>query len=456
MGKSLARNMANNGINLSLYNRYEKGVEENVANDFIGNFSELKNAKGFEDLTAFVHSLERPRKMLLMVKAGKAIDSILEKIIPHLSEGDIIIDGGNSHYKDTERRITFLKNKKIHFIGSGVSGGEEGALKGPSIMPGGDKEAYQLIAPYLEKIAANDKQGNGCCAYIGSGGSGHFVKMVHNGIEYAEMQLLAELYFILKYGKGKTPDEIADVFEEWKGSHLDSYLLEITIDILRKKENGDWLIDKILDQAGNKGTGSWTTIAAAELGVPITMITGALFARYLSAFKKERINADEKFKLDFYKENIQLNIEELKNAYHIARIVNHHQGVHLISAAAAEYKWDLYLPEIARIWTNGCIIRSVLMEELIGVLQKTDRILTHPYFISFIKNHKDDLTKTVTASIGTGINIPCFSAAVNFLNGYTNVQSSANIIQAQRDYFGAHTYKRNDDPSGKSYHTNWI
>ncbi|MEZ4955090.1 MAG: decarboxylating NADP(+)-dependent phosphogluconate dehydrogenase [Saprospiraceae bacterium] len=455
MGKSLARNMASKGIQLSLYNRFEKGVEEQVAQRFIADFPELSSAKGFEDLADFVQSLERPRKMLLMVKAGAVIDSILEKILPNLSEGDIIIDGGNSHYHDTEKRIKYLAEKNIHFIGCGVSGGEEGALKGPSIMPGGSKEAYQFIAPYLEKIAAKDKYDTPCCTFIGTGGSGHFVKMVHNGIEYAEMQLLAELYFILRHGKNKTPNEIADIFSSWQGTHLDGYLLEITVHILRKKENGDWLIDKILDQAGNKGTGSWTTIAAAELGVPITMITAALFARYISAFKKERVQADQLFQLNHFNKNIDLNIEQLKNAYYLARITNHHQGIHLISTAAETYKWDLHFPEIARIWTNGCIIRSVLMEELMTILQKTDRLIIHPYFIDFIKKHREDLSTTVGQSVAAGLDIPCFSAAINFINGYTNALSSANIIQAQRDYFGAHTYKRNDDPLLKSVHTDW-
>ena len=452
MGKSLARNMANQDIRLSLYNRHEKGVEENVAIDFISNFPALQQAKGFESLNEFVQSLERPRKILLMIKAGAAIDHILKTIKPFLVEGDIIIDGGNSHYKNTQRRINDLLPQKIHLIGCGVSGGEEGALKGPSIMPGGDKDAYNNIAPFLEKIAAKDKYGNPCCTYIGDDGSGHFIKMVHNGIEYAEMQLLAETYSILRFGKNKTPDEIANIFEKWSGTHLDGYLLEITTKILRKKENGTWLIDNILDQAGNKGTGSWTTIAAAELGVPITMITAALFARYLSAFKEERTNADNLYKINRQNNNTEINIEQLKNAYYIARLINHHQGIHLIADAAKEYGWELHLPEIARIWTNGCIIRSVLMEELIGILQKTNRVLTHSYIVDFIKKHQNDLSAIVNTTILTGINIPCFTAAINFLNGYTNAQSSANIIQAQRDFFGAHTFKRLDDPSGKSHH----
>ncbi len=455
MGKSLARNMANHDVRLSLYNRFEKGVEENIAIDFISKFPELDKAKGFEDLNAFVQSLEQPRKILLMVKAGAAIDDILKKMKPHLSPGDIIIDGGNSHYKDTQKRINDLSLNNIHFIGCGISGGEEGALKGPSIMPGGNKTAYEDIAPYLEKIAAKDKNDNPCCTYIGPSGSGHFIKMVHNGIEYAEMQLLAELYSILRYGKNKTPEEIAGIFEQWLGTHLDSYLLEITVQILRKKENGNWVIDQILDQAGNKGTGSWTTIAAAELGVPITMITSALYARYLSAFKTERINAEKLFYKKHPIKNITVNIEQIKNAYYLARLVNHHQGIHLIDDAAKTYHWDLHLPETTRIWTNGCIIRSVLMEELIDILQTTNRILVHPYFIDFIKKHRNELSATVSDSISANISVPCFSTAINYLNGYFNAQSPANIIQAQRDYFGAHTFKRVDDPSGKSYHIDW-
>tara|TARA_R110002049_G_scaffold71370_2_gene183927 strand:- start:17164 stop:19071 length:1908 start_codon:yes stop_codon:yes gene_type:complete len=451
MGKSLARNLASHNFKLSIFNRHVHGLEENVAIDFKNKHPELFDSIPFDDLQTFVKSLQTPRKIMLMVNAGKPVDAVIESLIPLLSKNDVIIDGGNSHYKNTQERIDLLSKHGICFIGAGVSGGEEGALNGPSIMPGGDERAYKMVKPFLETIAAKNNNGNACCDYIGKGGSGHFVKMVHNGIEYAEMQLLAETYFILKRS-GKNPDEIAVVFESWM-PHVASYLLEITIDILRKKENNHWLIDKVLDTSGNKGTGNWATIATAELGMPSTMIPAALFARYVSAFKEERIKISEAY----FSESTQLTIEtsDLLKAYQLARIVNHHQGFKLLYQASVTYNWDLNLSSIASIWTNGCIIRSLFMEALIDILKESNTILLNPSIISEIITLRPALNRVVAECVLEEIPIPCLSEAVNFLNAYKEANSSANLIQAQRDYFGAHTYQRIDDDSGTFYHTNW-
>ena len=451
MGKSLARNLASKGFNLSIYNRHLKDVEENVAKNFKADFEELKTSHAFDNLEAFVNSLQKPRKIMLMVNAGKPVDAVINDLLPYLSENDIIIDGGNSHYQDTERRINILKEKNIHFIGAGISGGEKGALEGPSIMPGGNFDAYSHVKPYLESIAARDKEGGACCTYIGKNGSGHFTKMVHNGIEYAEMQLLAEVYQIFR-SAGKNPPEIADILSSWKNK-ANSYLLEITIDILKKKEIDKWLIDKILDKAGNKGTGYWTAVASAQLGVPGTMVTASLFARYISSFKEERIQME---KLYPKKNNPPVvNNEDVLKAYQLARIINHHQGFQLLYEASESYKWELNLSEIARIWTNGCIIRSQLMEKLIPILKVDDNVLLNKVINDEIIYLKPSLSAIVSECIHKEIPVLCLSDAINYLNAYTQANSSASIIQAQRDYFGAHTYQRNDDETGKFYHTNW-
>ncbi|MBT8316889.1 MAG: decarboxylating NADP(+)-dependent phosphogluconate dehydrogenase [Lutibacter sp.] len=452
MGKSLSRNLANNGFKLSLFNRHVDGVEEHVALNFKNQFKELSSALHFDTIASFVNSIETPRKIMLMVNAGKIIDSVIEDLLPHLSEGDILIDGGNSNYKKTKERVDYLKSKGINFIGTGVSGGEKGALKGPSIMPGGSKETYQKVQPFLEKIAAKDKNNLPCCTYIGPEGSGHFVKMVHNGIEYAEMQLLADVYVLLKR-LGNNPDQIADILESWQQTS-NSYLLEITIDILRKKEGNDWLIHKIMDKAGNKGTGNWTTIATSELGVPSTMIASSLFARYTSFFKDERITASENFKDDKVLP-IKITDKDISKAYQFARIINHYQGFKLIKEASNSYKWSLNLSELARIWTNGCIIRSELMATLVSVFKNTDNLLQDYRFIEELNLLKPFAMNVVSEGILNELAIPTLSESISFFNSFTKAESSANIIQAQRDYFGAHTYQRKDDSLGKFYHTNW-
>ncbi|MET2986095.1 NADP-dependent phosphogluconate dehydrogenase [Aureibaculum conchae] len=452
MGKSLCRNLANNGFKISMFNRHLEDVEVNVAKKFKANHPELSEASAFDDISAFVNSLQQPRRIMFMVNAGKTIDYVIEDLLPHLSENDILIDGGNSNYQNTKERNNYLKNKGIHFIGAGVSGGEEGALNGPSIMPSGDLEAYNKVKPFLEKIAAKDQNNLPCCTYVGPEGSGHFIKMVHNGIEYVEMQLLTEVATILK-ALGNNPDDIANIFESWKNT-ASSYLLDITSTVFRKKEGDDWLVNKILDKAGNKGTGNWMTIASAELGVPSTLIASALFSRYLSFYKEERVQLHSIFKKSDTSE-LNLTTKDILEAYQFARIINHYQGFKLIAEASATFSWDLNFSEIARIWTNGCIIKSSLMYELVKVFKNTTNILAHQEFISRINQYNHSAKKVVSQCVINEITIPALSEAIQFLNGITTKYASANIIQAQRDYFGAHTYQRLDDSSGKNYHTNW-
>ena len=452
MGKSLARNFAGKGVSLSLYNRFVKGSEEQVSEKIIAEYSELQSSVGFEDLKLFAASLERPRKIFLMIKAGEETDTFINELLPYLNEGDVIIDGGNSYYGDTKKRIEFLKLQGIHFVGTGVSGGEQGALTGPSIMPSGSAEAYKLVEKYLMLIAAKDKTGNPCCTYIGKDGAGHFVKMVHNGIEYAEMQLIAEAYAYLRYAVKMQPPKIAALFTEWNNGELNSYLLGITAALLVKKEGEEWLIDLILDKAGNKGTGNWATIAASELGQPATLITSALFARYISTIKEHILVKQEQEPTYNF---IALGMHEIKAAYILARIVNHQQGFMLIQTASQSYSWDLDLSEIARIWTNGCIIRSAFMEVLVSVLKKESNIFQHQEILEQTKSIKPSLKAFAVSALQYDISIPSHMAALDYLNVLTGNYATANIVQAQRDYFGAHTYQKIGDLSGKYYHTEW-
>lgn len=452
MGKSLSRNLAKKGFQLSLFNRHVDTLEEKIALKMVNEHQELASALPFDDLASFVQSLQVPRKIMLMVNAGETVDRIIDDLLPHLSANDILIDGGNSNYLKTKERFDYLKSKHIHFVGAGVSGGEEGALKGPCIMPSGDEKAYVEVRPFLEAIAARDKDDRACCAYIGNEGSGHFVKMVHNGIEYVEMQLLAEVYALLK-SLGYNLDEIANILASWKETTA-SYLLDISIDILRKKEGSDWLVNKILDKAGNKGTGNWTTIATAQLGIPSTMIATALFARYASAFKEERVAASAHFEQK-KKQAPSISKKEIMEAYQFARIINHYQGFRLIAEASKKYGWNINLSELARIWTNGCIIKSDLMVELVEVLKEQENILNNATLVKQLLSLKPSIKKVVAAGVLSELPIPCLSESIQFLNNFAVAISTANIIQAQRDYFGAHTYQRTDDQTGKSHHTNW-
>jgi len=453
MGKSLARNLGRHGFHISLFNRHVPSMEEHVARDFIQlHKAELNQAKGFDNLAQFVDSLQRPRKIMLMVNAGKVIDIAIDSLLPYLSKGDVLIDGGNSNYKLTKERQKRLSKNGVLLIGAGVSGGEEGALKGPSIMPSGDRGAYELIQPYLEQIAAKDIRGNPCCTYVGKEGSGHFVKMVHNGIEYVEMQLLAECYSLFNY-LGYNPDQIADFFEQWK--QIDSsYLLEITIEILRKKDGGDWLIHKIVDRAGNKGTGNWTSIASAEMGMPSTLISTALYARYVSFFKEERMQASVTFS-NTEGHKIQLSKKQIHEAYQFARLVNHQQGFKLIKQASDLNDWNINLSELARIWTNGCIIRSDLMLSLSESFKNSEDLFSNKKYVEDLKSYKSSAKQVSAQGILHELALPCLTEAISFFNCFTKENSSANIIQAQRDFFGAHQYQRTDDPSGSYHHTNW-
>lgn len=455
MGKSLALNFADNGIRVAVFNRHVENLEVDIAKNFAYENKAVFDFPFFDDLEKFIASLQRPRNIFLMVNAGKTVDIVIQGLLPFLDEGDIIIDGGNSHYKDTLRREQELKEKGFLFIGTGVSGGEEGARKGPSIMPGGPKEAYESVGEYLEKIAAKDKNGDPCCTYIGPEGAGHFVKMLHNGIEYGEMQLIAEFYHYLRFNGNYEPERIAGIFENWN-REVKSYLLEISVDILRKKENDGFLIDKILDAAKQKGTGGWSTNAALELGVPFDTITAAVMARNISGLKQERVKAQEKYEGPSAKKGDR-DFEELFSAYKAAGIVNHAVGFSLLTEASREYEWDLNLSEIARIWTNGCIIRSSFMEELVEIFKTIpgDNILVHPQIVKRMKQLKDPFTRVAGEAIAAGAPVPVLSAAVNYFLAYTSAQSSANMIQAQRDYFGAHTYERTDKSRGEFFHTEW-
>jgi 6-phosphogluconate dehydrogenase len=451
MGRSLGLNIADKGFEISVYNRAEGG-EETVVRQFMEQNDSYENVRGFTDLSGFVESLERPRRILLMIKAGPVVDQVVKQILPLLSQGDVLIDGGNSHYTDTERRIEELRSSGIGYIGAGISGGEEGARKGPSIMPGGDEKEYAKVSGVLEAIAAKDASGNPCCEYIGPGGSGHFIKMVHNGIEYVEMQLLAELFALLK--DSRSNEEIASLFEKWNAGSLGSFLLEITVSILRKKEGDVHLLDRILDSAGNKGTGSWSSKAAMDLGVPNTMMTSAVFERYISSFKKRREKLASAVSAPLGTAAIPEDMI-LEQAYSFARLVNHQQGFQLLGAASKEYGWNLDFTGIARIWSNGCIIKSALMNRLESSFRQTEDILS-------VNGVQDELIQGETAvgrllesGIRNRVALSCFSASRNYWINMTTSVLPANLIQAQRDFFGAHTYQRTDDPSGASHHTNW-
>jgi 6-phosphogluconate dehydrogenase len=451
MGSSLSLNIADKGFALSVFNRADGGEEEVVKNFMKAN-GHRKNIQGFTDLEAFIDSLERPRKILIMIKAGPTVDLVLNRLMPLLSKGDIIIDGGNSHYLDTKKRFELVRAHGLEFIGAGVSGGEEGARKGPSIMPGGTKESYAIIADILESISAKDDFGKTCCAYIGPDGSGHFIKMVHNGIEYVEMQLLAELFALMSVERSH--EEIANIFEEWDKDDLSSYLLGITVEILRKKEGDAYLLDLILDKAGNKGTGSWSSKAALDLGIPSTMMSGAVFARYVSSFKESRLRFSGLVKAGKNKKTA-LDMNSLKKAYEFARLINHQQGFKLMHLASETYQWQLNFSEIARIWSNGCIIKSHLMNTLHGYFKKDQDLFDMNEVTSALIDHENSVLQVLEYGLGQRISLHCFSASYYYWVDMTTKNLPANLIQAQRDFFGAHTYQRIDESSEAYFHTKW-
>ncbi|WP_034228497.1 NADP-dependent phosphogluconate dehydrogenase [Aquimarina pacifica] len=459
MGKSLSKNIVSKGFGLSVYNRHVENQEVDVAKTFVEEFEENTNVIGFDDLSSFMNSLEQPRTIVIMVHAGKAIDEVIESILPLLAKGDCVIDGGNSHFKKTIEREQLLLKQGVGFLGVGISGGEEGALKGPSIMPGGTKEAYLRAGVFLEAIAAKDKKDKPCCAYIGPQGAGHFVKMIHNGIEYAEMQTLAEIYHLLRYHCNQDPIQISTIFDSWRRNKKDSFLLEITIDILRKKEGDVFLIDKVLDKAGQKGTGGWSTIAALELGVPLNTISEAVMARNLSGLKSRRVETSLLYNIEKtpVKEEINTFIDILEDAFLVTNIINHAIGFDVIAKASDEYKWDLRMSEIARIWTNGCIIRSNLMEEISELFIENNNtpLLLFPQIVKSLSRGVPALKKVISSAVIANCAMPVMSSAINYFLTHSSAQSSANIIQAQRDYFGAHTYQRVDREITEFFHTNW-
>ena len=450
MGQGIALNCAENKITTSVYNRSVPG-EEKVIDTFISKNKDFKNIHGFTDLGPFVASLKRPRKIWLMIKSGAAVDGLINDLVSLLEEGDIIVDGGNSHYPDTQRRAQELQKNKIHFVGCGVSGGELGARYGASIMFGGSVDAYRTLSPLLDKIAAKDLTEKPCQSYMGKEGAGHFVKMVHNGIEYAEMQLLAETFAVLS--QQMCYEEIASLFQEMNDGPEAGYLLEITAHILRKKEGDAFLVDLILDQASSKGTGMWSSSAALSLGSVNTMMTAAVFARYLSSLKNQRVRLS-KTKIT-QKKLIPVEVSSLVEAYKFARIINHIQGFNLIERAANKYNWDYNPSEIARVWTQGCIIRSVLMERLSEAFKTEKSLLNNTEYIDVLNKNESGAAILIHQAIDQKIPIDGYFSAYNYWVAMCSETLPANLIQAQRDFFGAHTYSRIDKPFEETFHTQW-
>lgn len=456
MGENLVLNMESHGFSVAVYNRTIDKV-----NNFIDGRGKGKKIIGTSSIEELINSLSSPRKIMLMVKAGKPVDDFIELLIPYLDKGDIIIDGGNSHFPDTIRRTKYLEDKGLLYIGTGVSGGEEGALKGPSIMPGGSKEAWEYVKPIFQSIAAKVPDGTPCCDWVGENGAGHFVKMVHNGIEYGDMQLICEAYQIMKDLLGMSADEMHEVFKEWNNGELESYLIEITRDILNYKDEDNLpLVDKILDTAGQKGTGKWTVLASLDTGTPLTLIGEAVYARCLSAMKNERVEAAKVLSgpKPSFDGNKQEFIKDIKNALYASKIVSYAQGYVLMKYAAKEFGWNLNYGGIALMWRGGCIIRSVFLGKIKEAFDKNpdlSNLLLDPFFKDKIESSQDSWRKVVTSAISNGIWIPAFSSALNYFDGYRNERLPANLLQAQRDYFGAHTYERIDKPRGEFFHTNW-
>ena len=453
MGTSLSRNFANKGISLSLYNREVKGSEEGVALSHTKQYSELKNALPFNSLPSFVESIKNPRKILLMLPAGSPTDTVIEKLIPLLTQGDVIIEGGNSHFKDTEKRAKQLSAAGIHFLGMGVSGGEEGALKGPALMIGGVKEAYMLVKNDLSAIAAKNSKGVPCCDFVGSGGAGHFVKMVHNGIEYAEMQLLAEVVSLALSDQSNSIKTIQKMLQDWQKTKSESYLLDITASLLGFQESGRPFIDLIKDEASNKGTGAWATAEGAELGSANSLMASALYARFTSSNKKQRSLLSKTFKGK--PTSTSLSLSALKVSYDLSRIINHHQGFEMIREAAIKNNWKIKLATIASLWSEGCIIKSRLMDTLVDVLKSNDSLLNAAAFMEFFNNGIASWEISITTAIQKHIPFSCHNAAWNYFLAITQENSNANIIQAQRDFFGAHGFERKDKNHDKKYHGPW-
>jgi len=455
MGQNLVLNMNDNGFIVSVYNRTTSKVDE-----FLEGPAKDTNIIGCHDLVSFVASLKRPRRVMLMVKAGAVVDAFIEQLLPYLEKGDIIIDGGNSLYTDSDRRTHALKEKGILFVGSGVSGGEEGARFGPSIMPGGNKSAWPAVKPIFQAIAAK-VDGEPCCDWVGNDGAGHYVKMVHNGIEYGDMQLICEAYQLMREGLGMEIDDIQAVFSEWNKGVLDSYLIEITRDILTVKDtDGSPLLEKILDTAGQKGTGKWTGINALDLGIPLTLIGESVFSRCLSARKEERVRASKVLPelASKYDGNKAEMIDAIRDALYASKIISYAQGYMLMREAASVYGWELNYGGIALMWRGGCIIRSQFLANIRDAFEndpELENLLLDQFFIDAITQALPGWRKAVGTAISIGIPAPALGSALSFYDGYRSARLPANLLQAQRDYFGAHTYERLDKPRGEYFHTNW-
>ena len=456
MGENLILNMESKGFKVACYNRTTSKVD-----DFMGDRAKGKNIYGYHTVESFIQGLERPRKVMIMVKAGGPVDAIIEQVIPFLEAGDIIIDGGNSHFPDTIRRTALVESKGMLYVGAGVSGGEEGALLGPSIMPGGSNAAWEHIKPIFQKISAHTDEGDPCCEWVGENGAGHFVKMVHNGIEYGDMQMICETYQMMSQGLGMSNEEMTEVFTKWNTGKLDSYLIEITSDILGyRDENGAATVDLILDTAGQKGTGKWTAIAALDEGMPLTLIGEAVFARALSAIKDERREAS---RILVGPESQAISdkaafIADLEDALYASKIVSYAQGYQLMRSAAVSYGWKLNYGGIALMWRGGCIIRSVFLGKIKDAFDSNaelTNLLLDPFFTDAVTKAQAAWRRVIVKAVEFGVPMPAMSSALSYYDGYRSERLPANLLQAQRDYFGAHTYERIDRERGEWFHTNW-
>ncbi len=456
MGENLSLNMESKGFTVAVFDIDQKKVD-----NFVNGRAKGKKIIGAHSVNELIDALEKPRKVMMMVQAGKTVDTVIDELVPLMEKGDIIIDGGNSHFPDTTRRTRYLESKGLLYIGTGVSGGEEGALKGPSIMPGGSTAAWPSVKPILQAIAAKVEDGTPCCDWIGEDGAGHFVKMVHNGIEYGDMQLITEAYQIMKMLLKMSDDEMHEVFKKWNQGELNSYLIEITSDILAYKDtDGKPLVENILDTAGQKGTGKWTATTALDLGIPLTMIGEAVFARCLSAMKEDRVKASgilsgpaPKFEGDK-----KTFVEDIGKALYASKIVSYAQGYELMRAAASEFKWNLNYGGVALMWRGGCIIRSIFLGKIKEAFDKNPgltNLLLDPFFKEKIVSSQASWRRVVAASYMNGIPAPAMSSALSYFDGYRTERLPANLLQAQRDYFGAHRYERIDKPRGEFFHTNW-
>lgn len=456
MGKNLALNIESRGYSVAIYNRTGSKTEKVVADH------PDKNLVPSYTIEDFVNSLETPRRIILMVKAGAPTDATIKSLLPHLDKGDVLIDGGNTFFQETMRRNEELDNSGINFIGMGVSGGEKGALEGPSLMPGGQKEAYDLVEPILKKIAAKAEDGEACVTYVGPNGAGHYVKMVHNGIEYGDMELIAESYNLMRNLLGLSNDEISDVFNEWKDGELKSYLIDITADILTRKDDldtGKPIVDVILDRAGNKGTGKWSSQSALELGVPQSLITESVYARYISAMKDERVAASQVLpnpEFDLGDVNKKELVEKIRRALYFSKIMSYAQGFEQLRVASENYDWNLNYGDMAKIWREGCIIRAQFLQKITEAYEKNPELknlMLDDYFKKIVEEYQNDVRDIAALAIKAGVACPGFSSAITYYDQYRSAHLPANIIQAQRDYFGAHTYERTDREG--IYHYEW-